>query len=49
MPGKILNLLHIQCTMKKKYDKNINFQEYEVGDSVWRHDPTKKKELSEIT
>lgn len=33
-------------TMKRRYDKNINFHEYHMGDAVWLHDTTKKKGLS---
>lgn len=37
------NLKITADTMKRRYDKNINFHEYHVGDAVWLHDPTQKK------
>ena len=40
------NLKITADTMKRRYDKNIHFHEYNKGDVVWLHDPTKKKGLS---
>lgn len=33
-------------TMKRRYDKNINFHEYHMGDAVLIHNPTWKEGLS---
>lgn len=39
------NLKLIVDIMKKRYDKIINFYEYNVGDVVWLYDVIKKEGL----